>query len=436
MRFKYRWIIVAMLFLANVVNYCDRSAMSIALPILSKNFELTPAQSGMILSSFFIGYALFNFIGGYLADLKGPKKVMGYTMGIWSVFCGLTAGAYSFTSLFFVRLFFGFGEGPMGTTSNKVLNNWIPVSERARALGISNMGAPLGGAMAAPVVAFLSIYWGWQYSFICMAILGVAWALLWSKLGADKPEDNPKVSQSEIEEIRVGRINISQQGMEPKPDGGKIALFSIIRQRSILALISGQFGANCILWLFLTWFPSYLVEVRHLSIAEVGIVGILPWLVGAIGQFSGGFLVDFIYKKTKKVLYSRKIVIVSCLMGSGICMGFLSLVDSITAAVMLMTVGIGCIYLHNALYWAIIQDVVPSERVGGVGGFVHAISNTAGVLIPAITGVIIEVTGTYTGGFLLAGCLAIIGAFAVAFFVKSVTITYEKKVKTVMPKEA
>src|SRR4051812_46344120 len=109
---NFRWYIVFMLFLAAIINYIDRSALSVAMPFISKRFHLEPAEMGLILSSFFIGYALFNFIGGYFSDVFGPRKVFGTSMVVWSIFCGLTATAFNFTSLFIVRLMFGVGEGP------------------------------------------------------------------------------------------------------------------------------------------------------------------------------------------------------------------------------------------------------------------------------------------------------------------------------------
>ncbi|WP_083845561.1 MFS transporter [Desulfosporosinus acidiphilus] len=176
---KYRWTIVTMLFLSNAINYVDRSAMSVALPILSKKFALTPFASGLILSSFFVGYAIFNFVGGFLSDVVGPRKVMGYAMAVWSIFCALTAGAFNFISLFFIRIFFGFGERPLTSTTNKTMNNWIPLKERATAVGICNGGAPIGGALSAPIVAFISLKWGWQADFLVLGVLGMIWTLWW-----------------------------------------------------------------------------------------------------------------------------------------------------------------------------------------------------------------------------------------------------------------
>jgi MFS transporter, ACS family, hexuronate transporter len=415
---RFRWIIVLMLFLANAINYTDRSAMSVALPLLSKQYHLTPSEAGMILSSFFIGYAIFNFVGGYLSDIKGPKKVMGTAMTLWSIFCGLTAATFNFTSLFIIRLFFGFGEGPLTSTTNKTMNNWIPVSERARAVGIANAGAPIGGALSGPIVALISLHWGWKYSFIVLTIVGLIWAVVWFKVSSDKPNMHPKVSKEELKEIMQGEpeLPINQQGAATPV---KTSLFTILKQPKVAALALGMFGYNYTLFFFLTWFPSYLMDARHLSVGKMGLLTVLPWIAGGIGQVVGSFLIDYIYKKTGRALFSRKVVLVTCLMASAICVGLTGLADTVTSAVTLMTIGICFLYLQATTYWAMIQDIVPKEKVGGASGFVHAVANISGIVGPTVTGFIVQYTGHYTTAFLLAGGLAIIGALGVAFFVRT-----------------
>ncbi|VBB08960.1 Hypothetical protein LUCI_4246 [Lucifera butyrica] len=424
---KYRWNIVLMLFLANAINYVDRSAMSVALPVLNKKFHLDPFETGLILSSFFIGYALFNFVGGYLSDIKGPKKVMGYAMAVWSVFCGLTAGTFNFVSLFTVRLIFGFGEGPLTSTTNKTTNNWIPLKERATAVGICNGGAPVGGALSAPIVAFISLKWGWQASFLALAVIGIIWTLIWWRVSADKPEQHPQVSAEEVAEIHAGRNDLVT-GPQTTAAPVKVSLLSVLKQSRIWALLVGMFGYNYTLFFFLTWFPTYLVDARHLSIAQMGFAAMLPWIAGAVGQVAGSVIIDYIYRKTGKLLYSRKIVLVVCLMFAALCVGFTGFASTAAGAVTLMTIGICFLYLQATTYWAIIQDIVPSEKVGGTSGFIHAVANVSGIFGPAITGWLVETTGKFTSAFVLAAGLAMIGALAVAFFVNATPADAKKEV--------
>ena len=152
MQVRYRWVVAALLFFAGMLNYLDRAALSIVAPIVKTELHINDAQLGILFSSFFIGYCVFCFIGGWAADKYGPRKVFALAAGFWSAFCGATAFAGSFATLMVARVAFGVAEGPMGTTTNKAISNWFPRSEAGRAVGLTNAGQPLGAAIAAPCI--------------------------------------------------------------------------------------------------------------------------------------------------------------------------------------------------------------------------------------------------------------------------------------------
>lgn len=414
---NYRWTVLAMVFLAMIINYMDRAALSVAMPFITKSFDLTPGEKGIIFSSFFIGYACFNFIGGYLSDKLGPKKVFTGTMTIWSIFCGLTALASTFWSMLLVRVCFGIGEGPISTTANKVVNNWFPVKERARAVGINQAGGPLGGALAGPVVGYIALNFSWQASFVVIALLGLIWAFFWHRLASDHPSGHSSVSASELQEILADQPqqenNISTQPQQ------KISVLQVIMQKTVIGTSLSLFCYNYVLFFFLTWFPSYLIDARNLSLKSMSIVTVIPWLVGALGYMGGGIIIDYIYKITGKQLFSRKIMLITCLIISAICIGFTGLTETAVGAVALMTVAIGFLMLTASAYWAIIQDNVTGEHVGTAGGFMHGMGNISGIVGPTITGFIIQSTGTYTSAFILAGILGAFGALSIALLVKA-----------------
>lgn len=153
---KIRWRIVLLLFIAGIINYLDRSALSVAAPAIAQDLHLSPASLGFVFSTFFIGYAAFNFIGGWAADKWGGKNVFSTAILLWSVLCGATGLATGFGSLLTLRTFFGMAEGPLATTINKMVNNWFPHRESATAFGFANCGLPLGGAVAGPIVGFMT----------------------------------------------------------------------------------------------------------------------------------------------------------------------------------------------------------------------------------------------------------------------------------------
>lgn len=411
---QFRWYMVGMLFLALVINYMDRAALSVAMPFVTQSFALTPSEKGMVFSGFFIGYAAFNFIGGYLADRYGPKRVFLWAMCIWSALCALTATAFNFWSLLIVRALFGVGEGPVPTTANKVVNNWFPIRERARAVGINQAGGPLGGALAGPVIGFLALSLGWQWSFVIVGAIGLLWAIAWRFIATDHPADHPRVSPEELAEIQVGRAETAAA----KDAGESLTLSAVLLRPAVLCTGFSLFCYNYILYFFMTWFPSYLVDAKGVSLAQMSWFTAFPWLVGACGMAAGGFLIDRIYQKTGRQLFSRKVVLVSCLVVAAACIGLSGRAESVSAVVIFMSVAIGFLMLTASAYWALIQDTVPSRFVGTAGGLMHGMGNCAGLFAPTLTGFIIEATGTYSAAFVVAGLLGLTGALTVWLFVR------------------
>ncbi|WP_240164500.1 MFS transporter [Pantoea sp. Ap-967] len=400
-----------MLLLAMIINYIDRAALSIAMPFITQDFHLTPVEKGLIFSAFSVGYAAFNVIGGYLADRFGGRRVLIWSMGGWSVVCAATAAAFNFWYLIVARALFGAGEGPNSATANKVVNVWFPLKERASAAGINQAGGPIGGALAGPVIGFMALWLGWRVAFVVMGVLGLLWVIAWARLVTETPAQHPKVSPEELALINEGRSDI------PGANGEKASFGDVLRNRSVLLTGISLFCYNYILFFFMTWFPSYLVDAKGVSLQHMGIVNSLPWLVGAVGYLGGGILVDYIFRRTGKQTLSRKVVLVPSLLTAATCIGVTGLVDSVTVAVAVMTVAIGFLMLTAPAYWALIQDSVPSNQVGTASGFMHGLANLSGIVGPTITGYLIQQSGTYSTGFILAGALGIAGAMIVAFFV-------------------
>ncbi len=409
---RMRWTVGGLMFLAGMVNYLDRSALGVAAPFITRDLHMNAAELGVVFSAFSLGYAPFCFIGGHLSDRFGPKRVMTAAMVCWSIFCGLTATATGFISLLVLRLIFGFTEGPIGSTSNKMVRNWFPHREQASAISLANAGTPLGAAASGPVVGFLALVFGWRVAFIVITFIGLAWVLAWAPLTTDRPARNRRVSPGELATIEGG------QAMQPRADAASGGLRQLLARPTVVATAFAFFGYSCILFFFLTWFPTYLTSARHLSVKSMSFVTTIPWLLGFIGLSIGGPVSDLIFRYTGNALLSRKLVLVFCLLVSAIGIALAGMVDTVFSAVALMSVSVFFMYVTGNTYWAIILDTVQESRVGGVSGFVHFIANCGGIVAPLATGFIVQTTGSYTSAFVLIGAIAIMGAIGVAVFVR------------------
>ena len=375
-----------------------------------KDLRLDAAQLGIIFSSFFAGYALFTFIGGYASDRFGPKRVFVLSMSAWSAFCGLTAAAVGFSSLLLVRVLFGCGEGPFGAAANKMVSNWFPPRQIATAIGIANAGTPIGGALAGAVAGWLAMRYGWRTSFVVLAAIGLLWTLCWALAVTDSP--SVQRGQRDLEGLNGNSRQLTAQ------HDGQPPLSVYLRQPTVIATGAAFFSYAYVLYFFLSWFPSYLTMSRHLDISRMSLLNAIPWILGTFGLLLSGLVCDLLSRICSDLLSARKLVLVVCLVLAATCVSLTGLVSSLSWAVTLMAVTIFCVYLTGATYWAIIQDVVRAEHVGAASGFVHLIANCAGIVGPALTGFIVQVTGAFTSAFLLAGVVALLGALAIAVFVR------------------
>lgn len=412
-----RWTLVLLLFLVYMINYLDRVALSLTVPLVEKDLAINAEQFGMIFGSFFFGYALFNFVGGLATDRFGPKIVLAVAVGAWSIFCGMTALATGFWSLLILRVLFGMAEGPICASANKAINGWFPKKQAATAMGLLSAGSPLGGAVAGPIIGYLALAYGWRPAFIIVCCIGLVWMTFWLFFAADNPAKSKRVSEEErllIERLKAANPNDEADLSETAHPFGYY-----LRQPIILVTAFAFFCYNYILFFFLSWFPAYLVQAHGLDIKSMSITTMIPWIVGFVGLALGGWISDKIFNITGKLLLSRKIVLVVSLLAAAICVALAGTIKEVVPAVMMMSVSIFFLYITGAIYWAIIQDVVHKSRVDSISGFIHLVGSLSGIIGPIVTGFIVQHTGKFDSAFVLAGAVAALGAFLVLFVIRS-----------------
>ncbi|WP_246793375.1 MFS transporter [Burkholderia perseverans] len=416
------WITVFLLFLVYGINYLDRVALSLTAPLIQQDLGIDAAQMGIVFSSFFVGYALFNFVGGLASDRLGPKLVYVLAVGLWSLFCGLTAVTVGFASLLVVRVLFGMAEGPLCAGANKMVNNWMPHERAATAMGLLSAGSPLGGALAGPVVGLLAVSFGWRPAFWIICAIGLVWVVAWIALTADEPGRSRLVTATGAQPAGIDTANAAgAQGSARAafgPEAARLSLWDWVRQPLIIAAAFAFFSYNYVLFFFLSWFPSYLVQAHHLNLKEMSLATVAPWLVGTVGLAAGGAISDAIFRWTGRLMLSRKIVLVVALVGTGLCVGVAGTVQTAASAVTLMSVALFLLYVTGALYWAVVQDVVHPAKVGSVSGCMHCVGSLSGVIGPAVTGLLVQRSGSFATAFLLAGGVALAGAVLSGIFIR------------------
>lgn len=415
-RFRLRWVILGMTALVLVLNYADRAALGVAGPSIIQELGLSSAQFGLLASAFFFGYVPFAFIGGWMSDRFGPRSIMGIAVAWWSVFTALTGVGLNFVVLFVIRVLFGFGEGPQGSVSTKTMNNWFPQRQMGTAMGLVQGATPLGGVIGTPLVVALLAVADWRFAFFVLGAIGILVTIGWFVVVRDRPDIHPWARREDVVEQRerIADPLVFNAGAAADVAVPKMSFY--FREPIIIATSVAFFGYAWVLYTFLTWFPVYLTQERGVKLSDLAVAGTIPWVGGVVGFVAGGMITDRIARRTGKPVVARTMVIIIGLTVTAVLFALIGLVQSTGAAVALMAGVVFALYITGAQYFAIVADIVPNKRLGGVMGFVHSIANLAGILAPVIVGSILDNTGNWATTFVLSGVICIVGAALLAIF--------------------
>ncbi|MEF9672791.1 MFS transporter [Pseudomonas sp. PCH446] len=271
----------------------------------------------------------------------------------------------------------------------------------------------MGAALAGPIVGLVAFNYGWRVSFVVIALLGALWLLAWLLMFKDTPEQHPKVSEAERELIRVSRTEVLVEGVQE----GR-SLLSYIFSAPVLAVATAFFCFNYVLYFFLTWLPSYLMDFQHLDIKRMSIIAVIPWLGAALGFLGGGFVTDALARRLGNVILARKCVLIVGLGVAAGCVMITTQVSSLSMAVASITVSSIFLFVTPQICWALIQDIVPKNRVGGTGGFVHLLANLAGIIAPSLTGLVVQYGGGYNVAFVITAGVCGLGMLVVILAVR------------------
>ncbi|MDI6410305.1 MFS transporter [Streptomyces albus] len=448
-RLRARWAVLAADFMVLGLNYADRAAIGVAAPYIIKEFGFSETAFGWILSIFAVSYAPFGLIGGWAADRFGPRKAMGWAALAWSAFTAATAAGVGFVSFLIIRILFGAAEGPQATVTAKLMNTWFPRRELGTAVGVANAATPLGGAVGTPVVVAVieATNGNWRAPFVIFGVIGVLFAIGWFAVVRDSPEQHPWVRPAELREIRAphgDRTARSGQGTrsEPgtpgdagapgegdgstehdtRPAGGAAepesaqlpGMWHYVARPVIWATALAYFGYAWILNVFLTWFPTYLVNERGIDLAQLAVAGAIPWVGGCVGMIAGGVATDWLVRRLGAAATVRRWTIVICLVCTALLFGCIALVEDTGQAVALMAVIVFLLYFTGAQYWTVVAEEVPGPRYGSVAGVVQFIAGCAGFLAPLVTGAVVEHARSWATAFTIAVVIAVAGALLLA----------------------
>lgn len=410
---RVRWFLVSWLFVLSAVSYLDRVNISIAAGSIVDAYHLTDVQLGKVFSALVAGYALFQTVGGKLADRFGPRRVL--TAGViwWGIFTALTALVPADISgallvLVAVRFLLGAGEAVMYPAGNQFVARWIPVRERGIANGLIFAGVGAGAGLTPPLITYLMTHYGWRSSFWVCALVGLMAGAVWFFAARDFPVEHPRVSREELAAIQSG-LTIANEPIARKT---AVPWRDVVRSREVWAVTISYFCYGYVAWIFFSWFYRYLAKVRGLDLKASAFYSMLPFLAMLVCCLLGGAMNDRL-TKWRGPRIGRCLLAAVAMAAAAAFIAWGSQVHGVRLASVVLAGGAGALYLSQSSFWSVTADIAGASA-GSVSGFM----NMGGQLGGALTGSLtpwIAVRYGWTASFLVAAALCVIGAVAWLF---------------------
>jgi sugar phosphate permease len=408
-----RWYVLVLISLMYMITYMDRSNISIAAPAIAGEFGFSKTQIALLFSAFAWAYAAGQVPGGWLADYFGPKRVLLAIVPYWSLMTAATAWGAGATSFFTIRFAFGLGEAGAFPTASRAMQLWFPKSERGFVQGVTHCFSRLAIAVTPLFAVAIMNAWGWRWIFYVFALLGVIWSVIFLLFYRNRPEDEARVNAQELAYIRETSPSAAA--------GPATQLRSEVPWRAIfsspnmwfIALAYGCFFYGS--YFYVSWFPTYLLEFRHLSLTSVGYLASLPLISAMVGDVAGGLLTDHVLRRTGNLRLARRVVAAPGLLLAALLLIPAGTTDSAMVAILCLTASNFFLELVLGPAWA-----VPMDVGGTSSGTVTAVMNMVGAvgasISPLVFGLLVE-RGSWIAPFYVTAAVLASGSLIWIFLI-------------------
>ncbi len=395
----------------------DRACISSAANAMQQDLGIDPQRMGWIFGIFAIGYALFQIPAGGLADALGPRRVLAWIVGFWSLFTTLTAAAFNALSLGLIRLFFGIGEAGAYPGATRALQNWVPARERGLAQGFFHSGGRIGAAISLFLMPFLVMRIGWRLTFVVNGLVGIVWMIAWLLWFRDDPKDHPQVNAAELDYIRSGLT-------DPGVPSVKIPFAVTVTSGNMLLAMFQYVASNITFFISLTWLQPYLIRQWGDRAAYYASI---PLIFGMFAHWTSGIVVTVLHGKGYPV-GSRRITAVT-----GFIIGALGLILTTQAGdagplafVLCFSIAVFGVELTLSPSWSFCMDI-GGESSGAVSGAMNMLGNLgsafSAIIFPYFMAHVTlpyfaEETGTANSFFVFAAVINVLAAIAWLFITR------------------
>lgn len=407
---RRRYFMLSLLLIATIINYVDRVNMSIAAPFMAKELGLDKLEMGLVFSAFAWTYAFALIPAGFISDRFGSRLTYGFSLITWSVMTIAQGAATGFTSLVGLRLAVGALEAPAFPANARAVTIWFPARERGLASSIYVSGQYLGTALFTGALLWLATTYSWHYIFFATGAVGVVFGIAWLYLYRD-PLNCKKVSKEELQYIEDGGGLVKSSQERTKFNWRQVA--ELFKYRQVWAICIGKYANTSVLYFFLTWFPTYLIEERHLTMVKVGVFAVLPFIGATVGVLLAGFVSDALLRSGYSLSFARKLpLIVGSMLGMSIVL--MNFTNSDVLCIAILTVAFFAQGIASAS-WAAVSEIAPKELIGLTSGITSLAANLGGIVTPIAIGAILHATGVFSWAFYFIASLALMGTLSYSF---------------------
>jgi len=418
-----RWWVIALIALATVINYIDRSALSVLWPDIVE--ELFPDESALerkqiyatISIVFVFSYAFGQALFGKIFDWIGTRLGFVLSIAVWSLATVAHAFAQGVLSFSIFRAVLGLAEAGNWPGATKANAEWFPTKERALAQGIFNSGAAIGGIIAIPLIAYLTVFFSWKMVFVVIGLTGLLWLIPWVILVKAPPGSHSWISDEEKEYILSGQRRSEENGVEIEEYNQDTA--ELLSRKQSWGVIIASAAIDPIWWLFVFWIPIYLNEVYQMDVKSIGIYGWVPYVGAMFGAWFGGLLAQNRIKAGWTTNKTRKFVItLGCLIMLPSLLAMASPGSPVTAVIIMAIILFG---FQTAIgnVQTLPSDLLGKKSVGTLAGFAGMAAKLGAVGLTALVP-ILTADGNYTPAFVIGASLSVIAMAAVWLLIPKV----------------
>jgi ACS family hexuronate transporter-like MFS transporter len=376
---RLRWYVAGLLCFASALNYLDRQTLSVLAQTIQTDLGITTIGYSHITTAFLASYTVMYAVSGRLVDRLGTRRSFLLFVSGWSVANLLHTFARTVLQFSCFRFLLGATESANFPAGVKAIAEWFPVRERALAVGIFNSGTAVGSALAAPIVAYIALVWGWRFAFVAGGGLGLVWVTVWAWTYRT-PRSHPRISAAELALIEGPGGETAALPVPP--------LSVLLKQRVVWGCVLARLLTDPVSYFFIFWIPKFLQQDRGFSLAGIGWFSWIPFASAALGNVAGGAIPSYLARHGWTVNRSRKTVMfVSSVLIAASCLAIIPLTQPVWAITLISI----ATFANGS--WANITlpaEVLPTHVIGTVSGLGGAMGGVMGILSQLAIGWVVQ----------------------------------------------